>query len=271
VSLFRKYRFIMGRRLVQLTTMSLFIAGSRLGWTLLRGNLSTSKVADAIPLADPFAVLQIGATGRTVGSEALLGAVIVTLFFGLIAGRAFCSWVCPMNLVTDAAGWLRKKTGIRESGSAGLRRSARYWVMGLAVALSPLTGVAAFEWISPVSLLHRGLIYGMGVGWTAVAGVFVFDLIVLKNGFCGHLCPLGGFYSLVGRYSLVRVGHDKEMCSLCMRCVDVCPERQVLSMVGRSTLLVGSGECTNCGRCTEVCEERAMAFTNRFSFKKSQL
>jgi len=60
----------------------------------------------------------------------------------------------------------------------------------MAVVISALTGVAAFEWISPISILHREL-SSHGVGWTAVLGVFLFDLLIVKNGFCGHLCPLG--------------------------------------------------------------------------------
>ena len=49
---------------------------------------------------------------------------------------------------------------------------------GLALLLSALTGVAAFEWISPISMLHRELIFGIGLGLTAVLGVFLFDLFI---------------------------------------------------------------------------------------------
>ena len=133
----------------------------------------------------------------------LVGAGIVLVLYGVLGGRVWCSWVCPINMVTDLAGWLRIRLGIRDMFH--LNRNIRYSVLALALLLSALTGVAAFEWVSPISMLHRELIFGLGLGWTAVLGVFLFDLLVLKHGWCGHLCPLGAFYALVGRLAPVRV------------------------------------------------------------------
>lgn len=261
----RSYRYLFMRRLTQTGILFLFFAGNVLGWTVLRGNLSTSHLLDRVTLADPFAVLQIAATGNMVTTEALVGAGIVTLFFAAVGGRVFCSWVCPVNVVTDAANWLRRRLDLdRVERTPGLNRSARYWVVGVSLVLSSLLGVAAFEWISPITMLHRGVVFGIGLGWAAVLAVFLFDLFILRNGFCGHLCPLGGFYSLVGAVSLLRVRHDKEKCTLCMNCIEVCPERQVLPMVGKMSEVVTSGECTNCARCIEVCPDRAMKFGTRF-------
>jgi ferredoxin-type protein NapH len=101
------------------------------------------------------------------------------------------------------------------------------------------------------------------MGWTLVLSVFLFDLLLVKQGFCGHLCPLGGFYSIITRFSLVRVNHSMEKCTRCMKCLEICPERQVLPMVGTSSSAVSSGECTNCGRCIEVCMDDAMKFGSR--------
>ncbi|HWR72674.1 MAG TPA: 4Fe-4S binding protein, partial [Nitrospirota bacterium] len=170
----------------------------------------------------------------------------------------FCGWICPVNIVTDLADTLGT-AGARVHGLQ-LSRDARYWVLGMSIVLSAILGVAAFEWISPIGALHRGIVFGMGMGWTLVAAVFLFDLFVVKNGFCGHLCPLGAFYSLIGRGSVVRVLHVKERCTGCMLCVGACPEPQVLPMVGKWTGAVISGECTICGRCVEVCPAKAMRF-----------
>jgi ferredoxin-type protein NapH len=136
--------------------------------------------------------------------------------------------------------------------------------LGISLAVSLATGVAAFEWISPIAMLHRGIIFGMGMGWTLVLAVFFFDLFVQRDGFCGHVCPLGGFYALITRFSLIRIQHDRENCSLCRKCLDICPEQQVLPMVGKASSAVTSGACTNCGRCIEVCPDNAMKFGTRF-------
>lgn len=256
-------RYLVMRRLIQFSVMFLFFAGNAYGWKVLQGNLSTSMLFGSLPLADPYAVTQIAATGNVVAAEALIGAGVVLLFFALIAGRAFCSWVCPMNLVTDSANWLRGQMKPVILPGSLMPGNARYWILGVSLVMSAAFGIAAFEWISPISMLHRGIIFGMGIGWTAVLAVFLFDLFVQKNGFCGHLCPLGAFYALTTRFSIVRVLHRKEQCTLCMNCVGVCPEPQVLPMVGKRTARVTSGECTNCARCIEVCHDHAMGFSLR--------
>lgn len=252
-----RYRIM--RRVVQVSLLALFIAGNTYGWKVLQGNFSASLLLGVVPLADPFALLQVFATGTMVSAQAVIGGGIILLFFGVIAGRAFCGWVCPVNMVTDLADTVRERTGERGPGLL-MHRNARYWVLGLSLVLSTVLGIAAFEWISPIGAAHRGMIFGMGMGWTLVAAVFLFDLVMVKNGFCGHLCPLGAFYSLTGRRSIVRVRHVQEQCSRCMRCVESCPEPQVLPMVGKWSGAVTSGECTNCGRCIEVCPDRAMHF-----------
>ena len=264
---FREYRFMLLRRISQTAIMGLFLGGNLLGWQALQGNLSTSRLLHAVPLTDPFAVLQIFAARHRVATEALTGALIIMLFFGLIAGRSFCSWVCPLNMVTDAANWLREKAGLTVLGNGPvvISRRTRYGVIGISLAVSLATGIAAFEWISPIAMLHRGIIFGMGMGWTLVLAVFIFDLFVKRDGFCGHVCPLGGFYALITRFSLIRIQHDREKCSLCRKCLDICPEQQVLPMVGKSSSTVTSGACTNCGRCIEVCPDHAMKFGIRFS------
>jgi ferredoxin-type protein NapH len=252
-----RYRIM--RRVVQISVLSLFIAGNVAGWKVLQGNLSSSLVLGTVPLADPFALLQVLATGTMVAGQALLGGGIVLIFFAAIAGRAFCGWICPLNLVTDLADTVRGTIG---SGNRTVRlsRNVRYWVLGLGLILSALFGIAAFEWISPIGALHRGIIFGVGMGWTSVAAVFLFDVLVARDGFCGHLCPLGAFYSLAGSGSAIRIIHNAQRCSRCMRCVESCPEPQVLPMVGKRDGAVTSGECTNCGRCIEVCPDRAMHF-----------
>ena len=53
------------------------------------------------------------ATGHWPGLSAALGALIVAMFYALVGGRVFCSWVCPVNVVTDTASWLRRRLRIR--------------------------------------------------------------------------------------------------------------------------------------------------------------
>ncbi|WP_456457353.1 quinol dehydrogenase ferredoxin subunit NapH [Nitratifractor sp.] len=257
-------KYLVLRRLVQIGVLVLYFMGNWYGWKVLQGDLSTSMIFGKIPLSDPFAVLQIFATGAVVATNALIGALIVVLFYGIIGGRAFCSWVCPVNLVTDLAAWLRRKLLIdRIERKVWISRNIRYYMIVLALIVSALVGLAAFEVVSPITILNRGIVFGMGAGMGLIVAIFLFDLFVVKNGWCGHVCPLGGVHSIIGRYSLIRVRHNSDNCTLCMKCKTVCPEVEVLGMIGKRSEFVSRGECTNCGRCVDVCDDDALGFELR--------
>jgi ferredoxin-type protein NapH len=133
--------------------------------------------------------------------------------------------------------------------------------MVLGIIVSAVVGVSAFEVLSPITIMQRGIIFGFGTGIAVVVAIFLFDLFGVKNGWCGHLCPLGATYSLIGKRSLIRVEHNHEVCTNCMECKVVCPENHVLSMVNRASVMVTDGECTNCGRCIDVCDDNALIFS----------
>jgi len=254
-------KYLILRRVVQVSIILLYLAGNYYGWKVLAGNLSTSLVFGKIPLSDPYAVLQMFVAGAVISSNLLIGAIIILLFYGVLGGRAFCSWVCPVNIITDAANWTRRKFGFdMVAKKTPISRSVRYWVIVISLIISYFLGLAAFEFISPISMVHRGLIFGMGFGWAAMIVIYLFDLFVLKNGWCGHICPLGGFYAAIGKFRLLKVKHDSDACTGCMKCKVVCPESQVLHMIDKESLPVLSGECTNCGRCIDVCDDNALGF-----------
>ena len=112
-------------------------------------------------------------------------------------------------------------------------------------------------------MLHRGIIFGMGFGWAAIAVIFLFDLLVLKNGWCGHVCPIGAFYSFTGKYHWIKVQHTVENCTDCLDCIKACPEPQVLKIIGKESGAITNPECTNCGRCIEVCNDHALKFIKK--------
>ena len=262
-------RYLISRRFVQIGILVLYIGANAFGWKILEGNLSGSLLFETIPLADPYAILQMLFAGAVLASDILIGALIILLLYGIVGGRAFCSWVCPVNMVTDLANWLRRKLGISQvQKRVYMSRRLRFWVLGLSLLLSAAMGVAAFELISPISMLHRGLVFGIGLGFGAIIVIFLFDLFVHENGWCGYICPLGGFYSILGKISLVRVRHDAQKCTACMKCKEVCPEKEVLFMVGKSSESVLMGECTNCARCIEVCGDDALNFSIRSQLKQ---
>ncbi|BDP36715.1 quinol dehydrogenase ferredoxin subunit NapH [Vibrio parahaemolyticus] len=261
----RAHRFLVLRRLCQLTIIALFMAGPTLG--VLTGNLSSSMLFDTVPLSDPLIVLQALATGHIPEFNALLGVVIVVLFYAMLAPRAFCAWVCPLNIVTDLAAWLRRKFNIK--ASYRWSPAIRYWLIPVLMLGSALSGAILWTWLDPVAALHRGLVFGMGAGWVLIALVFVLDLLLVEHGWCGHLCPLGATYGVIGRKSLLRVtAVRREDCTKCMDCFYVCPEPEVLRQpLKEGDRRVMDQNCISCGRCLDVCPEQVFEFKNRLNVK----
>lgn len=268
----RAHKWLLARRVTQLGILALFLAGPWLGIWIVKGNLTSSLTLGVLPLTDPFVLSQSLAAGILPYKEALLGAGIVLAFYLLVGGRVFCSWVCPVNLVTDAAAWLRRRLGLK--GGKAPDASLRYWLLGLVMVASLVTGTLAWEWVNPVSMFHRGLIFGFGLAWGIVVGVFLYDLLIASRGWCGHVCPMGAFYGLLGRAAVLRVSAGaRSRCNDCMDCFAVCPEPQVirpaLKAVGQRHPLILDQDCTTCGRCVDVCGKDVFRITTRFDRSES--
>ncbi len=273
------HKWLILRRASQLTILALFIVSPYLvdrlerdTW-LVKGNLASSMTLDVLPLTDPHVLLQAVLAGVEPHQDAIVGVIIVIAFYLLVGGRVYCSWVCPVNMVTDAAAWMRRKLGIKASSQ--ISRSTRYWMLGLTLVLPLITGSIVWELVNPVSMMFRGIVFGLGLAWVLILGVFLFDLFVSKDGWCGKICPVGAFYSLLGTRSPLRViARNREACDDCMDCFVVCPEAKVINPAlkggdrGLSPVILSS-QCTNCGRCIDVCAKDVFLFGNRYAGEKA--
>ncbi len=266
------HKWLILRRSSQIGILLAFLVGPWFSLWIVKGNLNYSYTLGVLPLTDPYLLLQSMLTGKLPETLAVVGVFIIVLFYLAVGGRSYCSWVCPVNPVTDFASWLRRRFNIK--GGAHLSRATRFWMLGMTLVVSLLTGTIAWEMFNPVSMLHRGLIFGMGFAWTIILAVFLFDLFVMRNGWCGHLCPVGAFYSLIGKASVLRVQlPQRAACNDCMDCFAVCPEQQVirpaLKAIGGTPAIILDAQCTNCGRCIDVCSKEVFAFGPRFKIPVS--
>ncbi len=262
------HRWLLARRTLQLGILALFLAGPLAGVWIVKGNLNYSYTLGVLPLQDPYVLLQSLFAGHVPESLALIGVAIVLVVYLIVGGRAYCAWVCPVNPVTDAASWLRRRFNLPRG--ARVSPKWRHWILAATLVVAALTGTVAWEFVNPVSMLHRGLIFGMGAAWVVVAAVFLFDLLVAERGWCGHLCPVGAFYGLIGKVALLRVSAVRRaQCNDCADCYAVCPEPKIIKPAlkgeaeGRPPVILAS-ECTNCARCLDVCSKDVFAFGSRF-------
>lgn len=261
-------RFLFWRRVSQLAILFMFWSGPYWGYWILKGNYSGSLLFDVIPMSDPLIVAESLATGYLPEMTTLIGALVVVGSYALLGSKVFCGWVCPLNIVTDCAAWLRRKLGIRQS--AKISRDLRYGILVMILIGSAVSGLLLWEWLNPVAAFGRALIYGVGATLWLVLAVFLFDLLIAEHGWCGHLCPVGATYGIIGAKSVLRIKvKDRSLCDNCMDCYNVCPEPQVLRapLHGKNneSLLVLSKDCISCGRCIDVCAEKVFTFTHRFT------
>jgi ferredoxin-type protein NapH len=268
----RAHKWLILRRFSQFGILGLFLLGPLAGIWIVKGNLAYSETFEILPLTDPHVLLQAVIAGVVPHLDALIGVAIVVVVYMVVGGRVFCSWVCPVNLLTDLACCTRRMLDIRSSTQ--ISRNSRYWMLGITLLLPLVTGSIVWELVNPVSMMFRGIVFGLGMAWVILIGIFLFDVFVSKEGWCGRVCPVGAFYSLLGSKSLVRVvAEDRDKCDDCMDCFEVCPEEQVIRPALKGAdkgigPVILSSNCTNCGRCIDVCAEDVFRFGSRFANEK---
>lgn len=254
-------RWLIARRATQIGLLAAFAGAPWIAPRWAEGTLASSRWFRSLALSDPFVVLQSWLAGHAVAAAALAGAAAVALFFGLVAGRLYCGWICPINIVTDAADALRRATGWRRSLLPRADRRLRYLVLSAVLVASAAAGTLVWESINPIAHTVRAFAFGLwGAGAVAIGAVFIFDFVLLRHGWCGHLCPVGAFYGLLGRFGRLHVDARRaRSCTHCGDCFDSCPVPHVIAPVLRpdtpATSIV-SIDCLRCGRCVERCGEQ---------------
>ena len=177
-------RFFIARRLSQAIFLIVFLTGPLFALWIAKGNLASSRTLDVLPLTDPFVLLQSLLARHWPEATALTGAAIVLGLYLVFGGRSYCAWVCPINPVTDLAAALRRKLGIKQT--AKLRPEFRNYLAFGVLVLSFVSGAVAWELVNPITALHRALVFGLPFAATGALAIFVFDLFVAKDGWCGR-------------------------------------------------------------------------------------
>ena len=180
----------------------------------------------------------------------------------LLAGGAFCGWVCPFGALQDLLGWLRKKLHLPEVqvpakvdriltygrylSLAGILAatiaSVKLWFAGW----DPYRTLFGLGWIFEFNLAQNWLAYLVAL---AVVGVVLF----IPRAWCRYACPLGGAISLLGNLSLLRIRRVEGECSGCAVCNKRCPVKIDVAHADPAV----SANCIGCLECVEACPHKA--------------
>ena len=193
---------------------------------------------------------------------------------GLAAGRFICGWLCLFGLIQELLYKIpTPKLRIPEKTDQVLRR-LKYVILAVFVVLLPLlyrssygAGVPFFcKYICPVGTLEGGIplvllndVLRPALGWLFRWKMLLLILCVLASvfiyrPFCKYICPLGAFYSLFQKVSLVQMHADTDRCIRCGLCSKTC-EMNVNPIKEPNSM-----ECIRCGECVKACPVHALSF-----------
>jgi len=241
--------------------------------SVLEGSLSGSRLL-GFYLVDPYMAFQLLAISVKTGylpyltMNFAIGIITVFLFYVLMGGRSFCSWICPYHFLAEWAeklhDYLVKNKKIKEHT---FQRGLRYvfWVGFLVVAF--ITERLVFESFNPVGMLSRILIYGPGLILIWIFVLILFEIVYSKRFWCRYVCPVGATWSMVGKISPMTIKLETDKCGHCRICQDVClvPHELWFVVKGQATDKVhyAGSDCTRCGYCVDICPGDALNFTFR--------
>lgn len=264
-------KWTIARRIVQFSVLFLFLTPLFLveieGENFFFGTLSSSNFL-SIVLTDPFGALQVILASKTVTTSLLIGAVIVLLFYGLIRGRAFCGWACPVNLILEFAHKVRKAFKIKKRYNIKINRHTKIWVAAVVLILSFATSLPVYELFNPIGTVMKGLIFATSLGVWSFVAIILAEIFLAERIWCRALCPIGGFYETVGKVGNFHVKIDHDKCIHCNHCKQVClADSEILNpVVDEGATYVTAGDCMLCGKCVDHCSDGALQIVPKFSF-----
>lgn len=225
----------------------------------------------------------IGAFQAVAGSSRFRFSYYITgvlILLGVLLGRFICGFLCPF-------GWLQEllhRIPVRKRSTRRLAVLTRmkYIILLVMMVLLPAYAVndvglgdpffckylcpqGVLEGAIPLALTNASIRAALGVLFSWKLGILLAVLVlstIFFRPFCKWICPLGAFYALFSRVSLVRMQVDQNKCVHCGKCARAC------KMDVDVTRTPDHPECIRCGMCVCACPTGAVRFCCGFRTDK---
>lgn len=225
----------------------------------------------------------IGSFQAVVGSSKFRFSYYITGFLillGVLLGRFICGFLCPF-------GWLQEllhKIPTKKLSTKKLKPLTylKYAILLLAVVLLPAIVVndlgmgdpffckyicpqGVLEGAIPLAAVNEGIRSALGPLFNRkliILIVVVVLSVLFYRPFCKWICPLGAFYALMNKVSLLGIKVDEHKCVSCGKCARVCKMDVDVTKTPNHT------ECIRCGKCITSCPTEAIKFNYGFEMPK---
>ncbi len=265
-------RWIAARKVVQITALLLVIAllimTRRGGWP--------PEIVNLIMRLDPLAVLAQALASRSF----LLGSAVVllTLLLTIVAGRAWCGWLCPLGTVLDLLPLRKRTLRDKQPNIPNAWRSIKYGLL-IVILIAALLGNLTLLIFDPLTIFIRTFTTAV---WPAIDQIvtaietalyrvpFLSDPISSIDGWLrpAILPSQPEYYRDAWLFGAVFAGVIAlNLIAPRFWCRYLCPLGGLLGWISRGALLRRevSEECKGCTLCTTVCPTGTIDAARRYA------
>jgi len=184
------------------------------------------------------------------------------VLMSIVFGKSFCSWACPVGLLSEKLGdlgdWLfGRRLRLPRILDYPLR-SLKYLLLGFFVysIFFLMTPAAIAQFLaSPYNQVADVKMYYFFADLSRFSLIVLISLTILsvtvRNFWCRYLCPYGALLGFTSLLSPNKIQRDPDQCTNCGKCAAICPSSIKVNKV--KTVL--SDECTACMSCVDICPE----------------